>query len=313
MRPLKIQAKNLYWDIYEKRHFSVKMCTHFADGAQKVLINRDEMAGLFSYVEIVMRKTVIALEKGYIPYVDMTGCINPYLNKSLPEDEDVSNWWEMFFEQPVDEESSARQIINNLILNGEFTEIPHSREGVLYKKSRYFWGKVYSEYFKLNRKSTEYFTAEYNELFENGKIKVLGVLVRGTDYTGAKGHPIQPSLARIIKEVKKREKKYDKIYVASDEYENVKTFENAFSGKILVNKRKYYDHIDMTGKTINEVEFDRDNDGYLRGLEYLSSVMLLSRCHCLVGGICGGTVAAVYINNNKYEDLKLLYCGLNTS
>lgn len=304
---LKITVKNLYWDLIEKRFFKMDTASPDADMTKVIKVNRDELAGLFSYVETVMRKTALALSDGYLPYVDMRNCINPYLDK---EETQIINWWEIFFEQPICKISNMPNDCVALTDNDTKKEIPHSRAGVLYKKSRYYWGKFYEQYFRLNEKSMDYFLKEYNELFDQGQSKVLGVLIRGTDYYGAKGHPIQPSVDLVIKEVRKREGRYDKIYVASDELKNIKRLEKEFPGKVIVNRRKYYDDVDMMGRSINEVSFERENDKYLRNMEYLSSIMLLSKCKGLIGGICGGTVAAVYINNNRYDDLKLFYFGI---
>ena len=36
----------------------------------------------------------------------------------------------------------------------------------------------------------------------------------------------------------------------------------------------------------------------------------IARCDGLIGGINGGTVAATYINNGKYDYIKLFYLGI---
>ncbi len=301
---IKIQLKNFYWDLIGHRSakFETISCSY---QDEHEIICRDEMAGLFSYVEICMRKLVKSLYNHRFPIVNMTGCINPYLDANEWGNQ---NWWELYFEQPI--AYAEHQYRLPVFDTQHQKEAPYNRESVLLKKSRWYWGKIYNEFFHLNQKSLDYFNKEYEDLFQSGRIRVLGVLIRGTDYKGAAGHPIQPNLQRIVIEVKKREYKYDKIYVASDEEKNIIELKKIFPGKILVNKRRYYDGIDMSGTSINHTIAKYD-DKYIRGLEYLSSIMLLSRCNALISGISGGAVAAVYINNNSYEDLKLLYEGLD--
>lgn len=83
------------------------------------------------------------------------------------------------------------------------------------------------------------------------------------------------------------------IYLATEERKIRDAFEKAFPDKILENKRVYYDDIydqDDSISYIKDVHFERKNDNYLSGLEYLSSIILLSRCTALVGGNCGGTL-----------------------
>ena len=104
----------------------------------------------------------------------------------------------------------------------------------------------------------------------------------------------------------------DYVYLATEELAIYEKFEKAFPGLVVVNQRQYYDGIfnahDMT--YIYEVHFERENDLYLKGLEYLSSLQLLSRCDVLLGGNCGGACAALYMNNMKYEHVELFELGL---
>lgn len=51
---------------------------------------------------------------------------------------------------------------------------------------------------------------------------------------------------------------------------------------------------------------ERDDDEYLRNLEYLSSMNLLANCHMLIGGMCGGSQAVLIMRGNiPYEYLHL--------
>ena len=66
---VKIAIKNLYWEFYEKRQFIYKEPHCLNQNKGIVIIKRDTMAGLFSYVEIVMRQTALAIENNLYPYV----------------------------------------------------------------------------------------------------------------------------------------------------------------------------------------------------------------------------------------------------
>lgn len=52
---------------------------------------------------------------------------------------------------------------------------------------------------------------------------------------------------------------------------------------------------------IGDVKIDRSDDEYLRGLEYLSSICLLSRCDSFIGGACAGTYGAIIMKEGKYD------------
>ena len=150
-----------------------------------------------------------------------------------------------------------------------------------------------------------------------GKRKVLGVICRGTDYLALKpsGHPVQPEIKDVIAYCKKymEKNKYDAIYLATEERKTRDLFKKEFPGKILENKRRYYDDIydkDSSISYIKDVHFERENDNYWSGLEYLSSIILLSRCDALVGGNCGGTLGAIFFNDEKYEFTHVFDLGL---
>ena len=151
---------------------------------------------------------------------------------------------------------------------------------------------------------------------DNQRVRALGVICRGTDYVKLKprGHPVQPSVEQVIERAKVLLKQYrlDKIYLATEELAIYEKFEKVFPGLVIINQRQWYDGIynahDMS--YIYQVEFNRENVIYLKGLEYLSSLQLLSRCNALLGGNCGGACAALYMNNMKYEYVELFQLGL---
>lgn len=301
--------KNIYWDMWEagKVKEELKKQLGGLKHAEKFyLISRTEYVGLFSYVMTVMRHVGYALEQGLIPVVDMRGIKNPYVEEGL---EQATNWWELYFEQPGRVELAEADKNPSLkIMSKEqnMSTIPHGGNAIYLKKSKWYWSTVYREFFKLNQTTKDYFEQEYHAIMGADGSNVLGVLVRGTDRVGAVGHSELPTLEELLTVVRKKMKHYDKIYLATEEYANVERFEKEFPGKILVNKRVYYDDLYVKGKNINEIRFKRANDQYLCGLEYLSSIMLLSKCGGIVGSNCSGTVAAVYMNDNQYRDIECL-------
>ncbi len=304
----KILVKNLLWDIYEKKqaeskyHFPGNISTDTA-----YMIFRDEYNGLFSYVEMCMRYVSYAIEHEKMPIIDMTGCRNPYVKDG---DESKVNWWNLYFDQPLMVENNLSDYIN--IQKCEYDDscgVPYGRSAVFLKKSRWYWGKIYEQYFHLNKESEKYVENDWKKLFGDSKCTVLGVKVRGTDYKVVKHHPIQPSVDQVIKEVKKVQSKFDKILVESEEYANIEIFKKAFPGKVIANEdNTYFDVKDAN--SADRAMFEVKGAEYQSGLEYLASIMLLSKCDGLIGGVNGGTIAATYINGGKYRYNKLIYLGV---
>ena len=272
------------------------------------------MAGLFSYVHTTLGNIACAVEKGYIPVVDMKSSPNTYLE---PFQVGEKNAWELYFKQPLNYSLEDVYKCGNYIISPKKApaRYPGSRGalGMKDKEECDFWSILYKKFIILNENTNKYIDGEYNKLIKSN-MRVLGVLCRGTDYTQMKpyGHQIQPQVRDIIKKVREVMKEWqcDYIYLATDEKKTLNIFEENFPDKIITNDRRYYDDFEFDKQLITLISFDRENDKYLQGLEYLSSIVILSRCNCLVSGLCGGSYAAIYMNGGKYEHKYLFDLGL---
>ncbi len=265
-----------------------------------MLINQ----GLYEYgyfnaclLENMMSLMLYALSKGYRPYIDLKDRGEGWTN------------WATFFEQPFPISTDPKPDCICNIEQGYF----HPKFDTPYRKlDLRLWCKVYNRLVHLNAATKAYVEEEYRQLMKG---RVLGVICRGTDYVKLKpkGHPVQPPVGSVIERAKVLMEQYrmDYIYLATEELAIYEKFEKAFPGLVIVNKRQYYDGI-FNGQNMSyiyEVQFDRENDIYLKGLEYLSSLQLLSRCDVLLGGNCGGACAALYMNNMKYKHVELFKLG----
>ncbi len=177
---------------------------------------------------------------------------------------------------------------------------------------------LYREFVKLNEISEEYINKEYDELI--GEKKILGVLVRGTDLGDAhpKDHPIQPGIKQVLADVETElvTEEYDGIYLASDEASMEEVFREKFPDTpVLTNKRHYMPSYYETAKDENREVVLTDLmvrnrlDLYTFGLEYLSSLFLLSKCESLIAGNTLGSSAALFLNNRKYKKYILYDLG----
>lgn len=61
-----------------------------------------------------------------------------------------------------------------------------------------------------------------------------------------------------------------------------------------------YDH-DTKGQYLASIRTNRKNDKYLKGLEYLANIYLLTKCDSIITPIVGGGLGAIRINGNKYH------------
>ena len=64
---------------------------------------------------------------------------------------------------------------------------------------------------------------------------------------------------------------------------------NYFCKRVIVSTTIWLEAINLIG----QIHFDRENDNYLKRIEYLSSMIILSKCDAVVAGNCRGTHFAV--------------------
>lgn len=236
---------------------------------------------------------IYELSQGYLPVVD-----------------DHHHVWNQFFEQPV--------LVEGLEM-GDVSQLPESDEqSTLYtptivpycKSVRKLWSRLLKEFCTLKRDAAEYIEDEIKTVLKD--YKVLGIVCRGTDYKGA-GMAVQPEIKDVIADAKKWMQKYgyEKIYLATEDERIFDQFSAALPGQILVNKRMYYDKamVEQNVKAIGRVHFDRENDNYWKGLEYLSSIYILSKCNALLAGYCGATHVALLLNDDQYDRFKVYDLG----
>lgn len=228
---------------------------------------------------------IYELSQGYIPVID-----------------DHHHAWEQLFEQPV-------ELMDSKI--GDISQLPESDEAsTLYtatmipscKQVRMLWGRLIRTFSRLKPEEQAYVDNEVRSILKNER--VLGVVCRGTDYIGT-GMPRQPEICDLIADAKAWMERYhyDKIYLATEAESIYDQFAAAFKDKLLVNKRSYYDKAmaQQNVKWIGMVQFDRENDNYWKGLEYYSSINILSKCSALLAGYCGASNMALLLNTERYE------------
>ncbi len=167
----------------------------------------------------------------------------------------------------------------------------------------FIWEKLFKKIVLFNEKTRKYIDDEIRSLdnFENK----IGVLIRGTDYVALKPrfHPRQSTIKEVIEKVDEFISKYGygKIYVVTEEQKLLNIVIEHFGKDIVeINNRQFYDSYwsSKNQAAISEIHFDRENDNYLKGLEYLSSLTILSNCSAIVAGNCGGTFYSLVMKNN---------------
>lgn len=308
----------------------------FVDDGDRYLLLRykNSASGLMTMMLNALGWIHFAESKNYKLLIDIKNDFACYGGKA-------KTGWNDFFLQPMVKNNFEEKDIEEMIADGRCMVCPNGNTrfnlrfyDTFYRKLSVFikpkimfpqprdyknnielhreYSNLYKKYIHFNPKVMNYLLEEYESILKD-KGKILGIIARGTDYVQLKPslHPIQPSIDEIISKAKELRTDYfwEYIYLATEEKAIVERFEEAFPGKILINKRSYYDG-DYSNKYLCEVKNEREDDEYLRNLEYLSSMNLLANCHMLIGGMCGGSQAVLIMRGDKpYEYLYLFDFG----
>ena len=264
--------------------------------------------GLMSYTNNFLGHIVYAVEQGYIPVVDMKNFKNTYLE---PEDIGKKNAWELFYKQPTEfslEEAYESQ--NVIISNGQPSPFRLVDEDSNMLEE---WHEYWHKYIHFTEETENIINQEYKKIINKEDV-VLGVNIRGTDYVSLQqpGLPIQPKVEELMIEARKWMEKYkcNKIFLCCEDQLIVDQFRSEFKNKLVTNERKFYRK--TTGdEPVTDITFERANDRYLRGIEYLTTIGILSKCDYLLGGLSGATLSAQLIRplGKPYKDMYIYKLG----
>ena len=232
---------------------------------------------------------------------------NHFKIQSLEKDD---NPWEFFFNQPF--EYTLKYVKKYAKKIRYINCHPKYRPTTNIFKKKFllsFWHDVAWKYIPIKNEIINKSNDYRKRLFNNSK-NVLGVLVRGTDYTNMKpqGHPIQPNPKIVIKDVKKMDKsnKYDWIFLATEDSLIRKKFISSIGKKLKYlkyNNFKYnYDKKEYLAFNINSIDIIK-----LMKI-YLINIVILSKC---IDIICSRTAGAVgvFIYSNGFRNTKVYYLG----
>ncbi len=264
-------------------------------------------AGLFAIFKSILGHIGYAIDKNYIPVVDMFNFENQFLNI---ENGNIKNPWEFFFKQPCNYSLNDIKHSKNIILSKQVSR-PNKKYrtklNLLDKdqsaKLMYFRG-VYNKYIEFSPDIKSKMERDYKNIIGPNK-KVLGVLCRGTDYILKKpsGHPIQPEPTVVLKKAKEVFKSRDlkHVFLATEDKLILDLFLNEFGEKLLYINQKRFDSEELNDvQYICKVKNNTISDRYSMAVEYLSAINILSKCNCFIGGRTAGTFG-VYIFTKGFD------------
>ena len=260
--------------------------------------------GLFSFLFAFLEQMDIVEKNGYIPVVDMKNYKNQYMEKDRLG---LENVWEYYYE-PISGYALEEAYKSKNVILGYDDNCYKANYDKKYNISR--MSELYQRYIRYQPNIIRLVEEEFAYRIKPDK-RTLGVLYRGTDMSSLKlrNHPIQPTVEEMIPLIYRYMDKWkcERIFLSTEDACAAEKFKAEFGSVLSCTDQKRFG--DTGEKWLSHIEFDRKNDKYLRGLEYLITIELLSRCNSLLAGVCTGSICAQIINNGKYEHIKMVDKG----
>ena len=299
----KIKFINDAYTKFKWRERRVSYGTENSDKIFYVVRRAGSKVGLFSLVLTSLGYIKYAVDHGYIPVIDMSNEDNTYMQQDRK-----GNVWEYYFEQPCgytlnDIRHSSHVIIGNGIIDGR---IPFPGEDIAYNDEKLEKWKAIADRYLIVRPEIR---QEADELWKrlSGRKRVLGVLLRGTDYVNSrpKDHPVQPTIEQAIDKMDEvlTSQEFQKIYLATEDAGIYQELCNRYGEKIVSMDVERY----ITDKTdnINDISVKKSTNKYQMGKDYLINSLLLSKCDYLLAGNAGGSQGALLFRDK--DDPRFLF------
>lgn len=323
------RAEKLYLFVFNKKQYSRKYEKPISLGKENpgktfcvIGYENDKFSseqGVLSTWQAFSKQIVYALQKGYIPVVDLLNNYRPMLLDSYNKGR--LNAWDLYFKQPQHDFPIESILKSKRVIFGN--------KGISLSKN-FIWSNLplssldcsVGQLLVLSSPLSDEISDSVEE-FVSGHFldgdKVLGVSFRrsferhhyfNSSLTPSGTHLVRATLESLMQKIDKilKTKQFTRIFLSVDDREAHDIMVERYSDRCFYIKRPLVHHfhngapIPLDNKADVLVEFNkRKDDIVLKGKEYLTEVGILAKCH---GFLSAGGTADLYaylLNNNKYE------------
>jgi len=267
-------------------------------------------AGLYSIIHNVVGYLIYSDQRGFIPVIDYTNHPTFYHYNG-----EKVNVYEHFFNQPT--LYSLKEVYQSKIVIHTPTTFSNDYSSI----HEHIINKDVEKILQINRIFKKYI--QYNDLtsmFIENRISLLqsqnliGVYVRGTDYSYAPGHHRQPVISKIFDAIDELLEKYviiDGIYLATEDQTILDSFISRYSDRLFFQKKNRIDCF-TPGQRIKPTSSaaDSKDEIIMQGREYLADIEILSRLKFFISGINNGSAAVIEKNGNEFIDSRVFFEGM---
>lgn len=325
MEVIKRKCTQLLFKIYEKKYRKQ------FDEAGIIIQPCSEGYGFFAHFINICGEIKWGMEKGKKPYVDMATFPNG-INR--PDEVGKVNAWELFFEQPFSYTEEEFQELMKYrdapkywhIGNQKYAFQDGKRKKIVYLIRTHmggaqrpsdamdfltndcaiaYWRAFLKKYIRPSAALNEYIKEIKESVFPKEQSKILGVLLRGTDFTDNRpwNHPISPTVQEAIPKIREVYKngKYDYVFLVTEDQRIVEQMTEEFGQILLVIPQHRVG--DISGQYLREV-YNKTKELDLRkhAYNYVSAIMLLSQCDGIMACRTSGAVTA-YLFGDEFQDI----------
>lgn len=251
-----------------------------------------------------------AVDNGWIPVIDWEN----YGSFPHEEEEPVNgtrNCWEYYWNQPsgytLEEVYQSKNVILSSQNSHDYGLIPSvafQPPFSDYVKKLVNFCPQYDQLISLNNVTAEYIQEWQDQLFPKDA-RILGVSIRGASYGSKKiaGHPVQPMINELVEATEEvlEEWKMDFVFFTCELAEVVDRMKEAFGDRLITVPRKRYEKL----PTVEDDPLYVKGQRYQTNLDYLTEMVLLSRCDSLLAGLSGGVRMAIIWNAGNYRKVKI--------
>lgn len=254
--------------------------------------------GLLSMYHGATMEAWKALKKGNTPYIDYENIPTQY--QECEPIHGTKNVWEYYFMQPTDVMYEEIISSRNVILSGW----SFYKEPTIKVQDRIMWDPQFRMFCQKRCAIQPYILNLASQKKEKLHIdkNVLAVFLRGTDYVRLqpKGHPVQPSPEIVIQKADEFLKKYKlkRIFLVTEDQAIYDKFVAHFGDKIFTSDDDFVKEYDGKDYVANSIT----TSPYMRGLNYLIRIILMSECDYLVSSIASGSIFALNMKKEAFKD-----------
>lgn len=264
----------------------------YSDKKFLTIRRRDSVVGLFSHFKTNLAWMKYAEDLGLVPIVDMVFVNNLYCRHGRFED----NPWELFFRQSGGFSQLDVLEDKNVYVTGECgLDVPTSRMQDLTGPSLARWRGVARRHCRVADDILEEVARTERAILGEGS-RVLGVLLRGTDYLAMHParHPVQPEIKQAVADVGKVfwAGTWSHIFLVTEDSEIVQAFRQEFGDRVRMTSQA---PIRYDGRGCLDCQKGVSGD-VLRAREYLVRIIMLPRCPDVMCGRTAGSWGAAILS-----------------